>query len=184
MIMSDETYQILIPSEYDILYNSIEKPRLQMLLDTLLNTGMRYQELRNFANNKKWFDNKNRAIVLPQSATKTKRGRTIHLTPEFNKNLTLYLSNSNLEVSTRIAMNENLKRWCKPLKSKLSFIPTVKTFRKTWESWLLFAEYDSTKVAANQGHTTTIQLNHYLNFSSKLKSEKQLVIDKTKGWMT
>ncbi len=180
--MTDSTYQILIPSEYDILSNNIKNIRLRMNIDTLLNTGMRFEELRHLSDNKKLFDSKNRAIVLPSSITKTKRGRTIHLTPEFNKNLMLYLDKGELNTPTRISMNENLKRWS--LNLNLSFIPTVKSFRKTWESWLLYADYDPIKVAANQGHTTLIQLNHYLNFSSRLKSEKELVLNKTRGWMT
>jgi integrase len=195
--MSDEEYEILIPSEYEMLYNNIllpttskKKSALQITVDTLLNTGMRYEELRKFADNHKnestknqWYDAKNAAIVLPKEATKTKRGRTIHLTPEFNKNLKIYLTSGNeLDVPPRSSMNENLRRWSIGL--KIDKIPSVKTFRKMWESYLLFAGYDPVRVAANQGHTTTIQLQHYLNFSSKLKSEKEAVMNLTKGWMT
>lgn len=180
--MSDETYQILIPSVYDKIINNIDNIRLRMNISTLLNTGMRYEELRQFDKHKKWFDSKNHAIVIPSQFTKTKRGRTIHLTPDFSNNLTMFLYKNELKTPTRISMNENLRRWCISL--NLDFIPSVKTFRKTWESWLLFADYDTTRVAANQGHTTLIQLNHYLNFSSTLKSERELVKEKTRGWMT
>ena len=39
-----------------------------------------------------------------------------------------------------------------------------KTFRKNWESWLVFYYLDKAiQIALSQGHTTTTQYEHYLN---------------------
>ena len=39
-----------------------------------------------------------------------------------------------------------------------------KSFRKTWESWLVFYYPDkSLQIALSQGYTTTTQYEHYLN---------------------
>ena len=39
-----------------------------------------------------------------------------------------------------------------------------KSFRKTWESWLVFYYPDKAlQIALSQGHTTTTQYEHYLN---------------------
>ena len=39
-----------------------------------------------------------------------------------------------------------------------------KTFRKTWESWLVFYYPDTAlQIALAQGHTNTTQYEHYLN---------------------
>jgi integrase len=170
-----DQYRILTPSEYEILHERIPKTRLRILVDILMFTGMRYRELEKFSDHLTWFDPINRAICLPAQATKTKRERTIHLTPQFTKELNQYLREyKRLEVPAIQTMQVSLARW--------KTWATPKTFRKSWESWLLFAGYDSMKVALSQGHTQTIQLNHYANMSARLKSESEGVKKYTEGW--
>jgi len=175
----DDQYKILIPSEYETLKEAIPKTRLRIVIDTLLFTGMRYEEEKKFSKHIEWFDAINRAITIPAKYTKTKKERVIHLTPAFTKELSQYLREfKTLQVPEIQAMQMNLKRW-----SKLSGIYcTPKTFRKTWESWLLFAGYDSMKVALSQGHSQTIQYNHYVNLTARLKSEVDKVKVLTAGW--
>lgn len=173
-----DEYKILIPSEYMALREAIPKTRLRMVIDTLLATGMRYAELERFAAHLIWFDEKNRAISLPGKASKTGKTRTIHLTPSFSKDLALYLREyKTLEVPNIRSMQDNLKRWS-------PFAISPKIFRKTWESWLLAAGYQSMPIALSQGHSELISYGHYANLDPRLKSEMEQVRKFTEGWGT
>jgi integrase len=179
MNLEKDQYRILTPSDYESLVESIPKSRHRIIIESLLFTGMRYAEFKHFSRHLSWLDEKNRAITIPAGYTKTNKERVIHLTPAFTKILSLYLREyKKLEVPSIQSMEINLKRWWK----KEDWYPTPKTFRKTLESWLLFAGYDSLKVALSQGHTQTIQLNHYANMSARLKSEAEAVKRLTEGW--
>jgi integrase len=213
--MTTDQYRILTPSEYEAFRDAIPKTRLRAVIDALLFTGMRYAELERFADNLTWFDAKNRAIVLPAKATKTKKERTVQLTPAYTKTLAQHLREYKiLEVPHITVMNHNMKRWWQntirsddvkrsvyyaieptqyhqPVSDVDEWYPTPKTLRKTWESWLLFTKqddgrpkYDSLMIAHSQGHTQTIQLNHYMNMSARLKSEAEAVRRYTEGWGT
>lgn len=199
--MSEETYRILIPSEYLALRESIGKGRLRIVVDTLLNTGMRYSELQRFADNLGWFDKANRAISLPAKATKTQKKRVIHITPQFATDLALHLGeHKKLQVPGIRSMEGNLQSWwlkhTKKLYSlsglvqdmtvkDLSYYPKPKTFRKTWESWLLAVYPDkSMNIALSQGHSALIAYGHYMNLDPRLKSEMDLVRKLTEGWGT
>lgn len=183
-----ETYKILIPSEYQALLDMIEKERLRIVIETLMNTGMRYSELSYFARHlNKTFDSKNNAISLPVEATKTKRERVVHLTPTFSKRLYQYLREHKvLDVPTRRTMDTNLTRWWYDAGHTMcqGWEPSVKTFRKTWESLLLAAGYQSMQVALSQGHSELISYGHYANLDPRLKSEMEAVRKITEGWGT
>jgi len=190
--MTVDQYRILIPSEWEALKDSIEKSRLRIVVEGLLFTGMRYSEYERFSNHLEWFDARNRAISLPAKATKTGRDRTIHLTPQFTKDLSLYLrEHKKLEVPSIQAMNMNLKRWYYASidiiegegSARQGYQPTPKTFRKTWESWLLASYPDrSMAIALSQGHSELISYGHYMNLDPRLKSEMDRVRELTKGW--
>jgi integrase len=50
-----------------------------------------------------------------------------------------------------------------------------KTFRKTWESWLVLYYPDKAlQIALSQGHTTTTQYEHYLNTSFEEEDRKEM----------
>lgn len=188
--MTDDIYRILAPSEYKALLQAIPRLDKRFLVECMMNTGMRYQELIDFGKHPQWFSPKNRCITLPASATKTQRGRTVHLTPQFSEKLELYLSQSELKFPGRANMAKDLKRWW--MFSSVNCDPNIfcgwyvmpKTFRKTWETWLIFAGYDSLKVAVSQGHTQTVQIQHYQNLIGSLKNEVEHVKELTRGWMT
>lgn len=173
-----DIYRILSPSEYEQLL-SVLKVENRFKVETMLNTGMRYEELRRFE--KKFFNPKTRDITLSASITKTKRGRCVQLTPTYSRMLEVFLSYSDLDFPTRATMNVNLDRWCK--KADIWSVD-CKTFRKTIETWLIYAGYDAFKVAISQGHSTTVQIAHYQNMSSCLKNELDKVLKHTEGWMT
>ncbi len=186
-----DIYRILTPSEFTSLRDNIPKAKHRILIDTMLNTGARYSELQAFQKHLGWFDAKNNAIVLPATYTKTGRDRTVHLIPAFSKVLSQYIREFKTLDFPRIdTMNENLKRWwyfcavnCDP-NMFCGWYPSNKTFRKTWESWLIFAGYDFEKVALSQGHGTLVQYKHYTQMPATLKSEVEQVKKMTEGWMT
>jgi integrase len=180
-------YRILIPSEYEAIIDVIEKDRLRIVVETLANTGMRYSELARFSCCLGMFDAKNRAISLPAQYSKTKKERIIHLTPTFSKRLHQYLrEHKSLEVPIRRSMDDNLIRWYLRIRpsNERRFSPSAKTFRKTWESWLLAAGYSSMAVALSQGHSELISYGHYANLDPRLKSEMEKVKIITDGWGT
>lgn len=184
-------YRILTPSEYEALRDAATSHRFRMILDTLLNTGMRYSEFERFAEDLTTFDSKNRAITLPQGYTKTGKERVIHLTPAFATSLSQYLREfKELDIPQRQTMDANLRRWWNNgylpdnVIGPIRWNPTVKTFRKTWESWLLAAGYQSMPVALSQGHSELISFGHYANLDPRLKSEMDKVRKYTEGWGT
>ena len=70
------------------------------------------------------------------------------------------------------------------------FHPNPKTFRKTWETYLIYAQanrekpgYTAMDVWASQGHTGAISLDHYYQSAGRLKSERDAVLELTKGWL-
>lgn len=187
--MTDDQYRILAPSGYKALLQTIPRIDKRFLVECMMNTGMRYEELRRFGENPRWFRPKERTIVLPASSTKTRRGRTVHLTPQFSEKLEIYLSADyrdytgfRLKFPGRANMNKDLSRWA--ILAEIPYVPVPKTFRKTWETWLIFAGYDSLKVAVSQGHTQTVQIAHYQNLIGSLKNEVDAVKELTRGWMT
>lgn len=189
---------ILSPSEYQHLLSGIPKLKGRFQVETMLNTGMRYIELRRFGENRRYFDPKNRMISLPGASTKTGKSRDVHLTPQFSSRLELFLASSSLDFPTRQVMDANLKRWASvelTTKEYFSHIPedrhytqimqppTVKTFRKTWETWLLATYQDrSLDIWMSQGHTGTVSMNHYYGSVGRLKSEMDAVRECVKGW--
>lgn len=193
----DNPYRILTPSEFQALKDAplpkqfrIPTVRRNIWLDTLMFTGMRYSELLDLDGHWTWLDIQNRAITIPMWASKTEKTRTIHLTPLYSKTLAQYLREFKvLELPDRSVMDANLKRWyigtpkdAQDIES--GWYPTCKTFRKSWESWLLFAGYPYFAVCTSQGHSPQISYNYYANLDPRLKSEVELVKKMTEGWMT
>lgn len=168
---------ILTPSEYRSLIASIPKLKARFQVETMLNTGMRYIELRRFDEHPGYFDPKNRMISLPGTSTKTGKSRDVHLTPQYSSRLELFLSSQRLDFPARQVMDMNLKRWVPELHC------TVKTFRKTWETWLLATYQDrNLDVWMSQGHTGTVSMNHYYGSVGRIKSEMDAVREYVKGW--
>jgi integrase len=56
------------------------------------------------------------------------------------------------------------------------------TFRKTWESWLLFSYPDKAmEIALSQGHTELTQLRHYANLPF-LDKDREEMNEFVVGW--
>jgi integrase len=188
----DDLYRILTPSEFQSMKDAplaphykISSQQRNIWLDALMFTGMRYKELLWLDGHWQQFDAKNNAITLPAQYTKTNMDRTVHLTPTFSQRLQAYLREFKvLDLPSRDAMNDNLRRWWQSILTECGWYPTPKTFRKSWESWLLFADYPLIKVARSQGHTVAVCEHYYASLPPTLKSEVNAVIRLTEGWHT
>jgi len=150
--------RILRPSEYLIIKENVKKRDKQILMDSLLLTGMRYEELIRFRQNPEWLDRE--FIHLPEWAQKKakrkQKERTVKLSI-MGRSIIPQL----FEIS--VPPRTTFDKWLKynfPLIQGLS----AKTFRKTWESWLIFYYGDSTfSIASSQGHDELTELRYYVN---------------------
>ena len=178
--------RILRPREYDTLLDTIFrkdlKYRYREILNALLYTGMRYVELQRFQKHPEWFDKKTRSIYLPPEASRKKKRtmkeRYVYLSTQgitHVENFILYADST----PDRIVLNNMLNFWGN--KAGLGRI-SVKTFRKTWESWLVVSYPNALAlIAMSQGHTTFTAMNHYLNLPFTDEDIEEIKV-RTAGW--
>jgi len=185
--------RILKPSEYDAIREQPEKYKNKFILDLFLNTGMRYAELKRFVANVndknsgfKWFRPEEEMIILPKQATKTKIQREVILTPAFTEKLKDEIERNDGQLYPLPAyqvLDENLKRWARKAGIEMPEIIAVKTFRKTWESWLVYANKNIFYILSSQGHSNAVALKHYVKKITKWdEKEKKEIIKRTQGW--
>ena len=183
-IILKEGVRILTPKEYEALREAISKLHHQIFLDTLLLTGMRYVEAQRFKHNPDWYLASRGVIKLGKEASKKGKQklkeRYVYLSSRGKAIIPLFLKLKE-DMPSRIAWNENLKRWS--LKAGLD--PkgiTAKTTRKTWESWLMAIYPErAIDIAMSQGHTTITAMNYYLNLPFT-NEEKERIKEYVKGW--
>ena len=178
----------LTPQDFDKLREQAPTYEEKFLLDLMLNTGMRYIELQRFIKSIKskdkdeWFDDKRKMITLPSNATKTYVSRNVLLTPEFTNVIKRELEREQeIPIISYQTLDNRLKKWAIKADIDKPHIIAVKTFRKTWESWLVTANKSVLKILPSLGHTSTVALNHYLT-SGFTDEEKAEMIKRTAGW--
>ena len=180
--------RILRPSEYDSLLEAIYrkngKYHYREILNALLYTGMRYVELQRFHAHPNWFDKKAKAIYLPPEASRKKkrtmRERWVYLSTQgitHVENFILYVD----KLPRRETLDNTIRLWGRNsgLGDK-GF--SVKTFRKTWESWLVVSYPTALPlIAMSQGHTLFTAMEHYLNIPFTKEDIEEIKI-RTAGW--
>lgn len=154
-----EGVRIFRPSEYEQLRKTL-KPEQQLVLDGLLLTGMRYTEATALLGHSEWLEGQFIKTQSKKAKTKFKE-RWIRLSDMGRLILPNFIKVAKL--SSRQAFDETLKRWA----SNANLTPMgvcCKTFRKTWESWLV-SSYPThqIEIAQSQGHDKVTQAEHYLN---------------------
>lgn len=179
---------ILTPGEYDGLRSAV-KPEFKILLDVLLFTGMRYEEIKKLQKHQEWYDTKKKIIYLPREADKKKKrvspSRYVYLSSYGNWIVERFFDDNTKPYPTYQVFDENLKRWSKKALLKLlnGVSISVKTFRKTWECWLVCSYPERLPlIAMSQGHTELIAMNHYLNIPFS-PEEIKAIKEKTNGWL-
>ncbi len=175
IVRSSEKFQVRIlrPVEFESIRNAMD-PDTRRICTSLLLTGMRYAELQRFRENPDWLDGK--FIFLPRgSMLKVKakqRERAIRLS-DMGKTLLPDLFQIPYPLPDLPAFDMKLRRLSKRI---LEGTPiNNKSFRKTWESWLVFYYPDKAlQIALSQGHTTTTQYEHYLNIPFEEDDRKEM----------
>ena len=171
--------KILRPQEYELLVQAIPKAEYKTKFDALLFSGMRYSEAKRLYKNQKLFDGN--AIRMKSTKKRAKqKERYIHLNREGRTAIRYFLrGNENLpKYSTWV---ENLERWCKYAGIDPEYM-SVKTTRKTWESWLIATMPEKIfQICLSQGHDELTSLRHYANLPFT-KDEKEHIKKFTEGW--
>ncbi len=155
--------RILTPKEYEALKATIPKDQHKTTLDILLITGMRYAELLRLYDNPAWYNEKRNIIHLPEEAQKKHKRRqlerTIHPLPSmFNYLLKDFWQARKPPLES--TWNKNLQRWA--MSAGINpYGLSVKSSRKTLESWLIASGVVESTVCLRQGHDSLTSMRHY-----------------------
>ncbi|MDQ1252554.1 MAG: hypothetical protein QG646_1675 [Euryarchaeota archaeon] len=155
--------RILIPTEYEKIKAAIPKEKHRTILDILLITGMRYAEVLRLYDHKEWYNEKRNIIHLPEEAQRKHKRRqlerTIHPLPSmFNYMLKDFWQACKPPLES--TWNKNLQRWA--LKAGIKpYGLSVKSSRKTLESWLIASGVVESTVCLRQGHDSLTSMRHY-----------------------
>lgn len=167
--------RVLRPSEYKVIRESVKRDK-QILLDSLLLTGMRYEELLRLRKNPDWLSGK--FIYLPdwaeKKAKRKQKQRTVNLSIMGRSVLPQLFE---VKMPSRSAFD----KW---LHYNFLLIEglSAKSFRKTYGSWLLSLYPERLMdIALSQGHDELTELNHYAKngFDDKDKLEMREFVE---GW--
>lgn len=189
--------RVLKPSEYKLIRQQTKNLDSEFLLELLLNTGMRYSEIvrlikninenidknHKINNDKTWFRKEDKKIDLPTIATKTGRARSVSLTPNFTNIMDYHIRRGGkIYIPTYQGMNQNLRRWAKKAEIDRPQIIGIRTFRKTWESWLVLSDKNWGRILNSQGHKDTIALQHYISLKEFKETDKEEIKEYVAGW--
>ncbi len=156
--------RVLRPIEVDTMLEKAS-PKLRLRIQVFLYTAARYAELQRLTYNKNWFDGK--SIHFPEFKVKrTMRGmrdRYVHLSYLGQEAVRFWLNSED----PRLPKYQNIDESIKVLALHCHIDPTalsVKTFRKTYESWLIHMFPERTiAILQSTGHTENIATAHYIN---------------------
>lgn len=184
--------RVLTPGEADSIRRVISKPSNRALFDLMLYTGLRLEEVRQLVEHPEIFDEERRLLVIKSGKAKaSQKSRNVILSDKGVEAVRAFLQAPKMPASSS-AWQTNLIRWSKI--AGLSPLPdrsgeggnvygiTVRTSRKSWESWLLTVyEGKAVKIALSQGHTESTALGHYLNLSFT-DQEREAIVEEVRGW--
>jgi len=175
--------RIFRPTEWEKFIAGIPKVEYRTMMRALLYTGMRYIEMKRLQKNPQWFDGE--FIHLPKEAVLKKRRKQLERYVRLNQPGRIvieYFLALDKSLPSYQSWSENMKCWAR--RANMSDVGlSVKTSRKTLESWLMF--YYPTQVYSivlSQGHTDVTSLRHYLNmpFTETDRLEMRKFIE---GWI-
>lgn len=146
--------EILYPSQYIDLINSIRDKRLKLTVEILFLTGLRYSELDQVAtsfNQEKGYLN-----IISTKEEAVLSDRWVKLSPAALRAVTEWIE-GNYTPMRRTSFNEVIKPYTDNVGVKL----TAKTSRKTHEIWRLQIKDDSLQVCIDIGHSPKTAYQHY-----------------------
>ena len=155
--------RILTPGEYEAIKAVIPSERHKTMFEILLITGLRYAEFLRLYNNKAWYNESRNIIHLPEEAQlKSKRKqpeRTVHPLP-FGFSYFMKAFWNGEKPPLEATWNKNLQRWAS-LAGLNPYGLSVKTTRKTIESWQIAAGIPESTVCLRAGHDSVTSMKHY-----------------------
>ena len=175
--------RVLRPKEWKALLMGCPKIEYKTMLQTLLYTGMRYVELQRFQRKPQWFDGE--FVHLPEEASRKvqrkQKERWVRLNNQGRMMIQFFITIKK-SVPTYQSWNENLKCWARRIGLDDEGL-SVKTTRKTWESWLMFYyPQQMPLITLSQGHTQLISLQHYLNMPFT-EADRIEIRNYVEGWV-
>ena len=196
--------RVFTPDEYEGLEAHITKPSLKKLVRVLLFTGMRYQEVIRLKANPTGF-NPSRKVIKVRSGKKgaVYSERYVHLTPLGVEAVQEFIDDGRTTYPSPTVMMMNLITWAKRshLTEALELVGalqtgfnkghdrinvygvSVKSFRKTWESWLAITNPNMLEmICLSQGHISRTSMAHYLGIPFT-HEEREQIKQYTNGWM-
>lgn len=159
-------------------------PDYKIICDVLLNTAMRVEEMRWFAEHPEAYKASRRCISLTKSATKKvkviRSERDIMLTLKGCEAVELFIK-AKPRIAKRAAMGEALKFAATNAEIGTEGI-SPKMFRKTFLSWLVAASPEKYfNIAMSAGHTINILQKHYAAIAFQ-REDVTAMRDYVKGW--
>lgn len=175
--------RIFTPDEYERLLEQVTKPSLRLLLQVLLFTGMRYEEVMRLKEHPNHFDETNRSVWVRSGKQAAKSPeRYVALTEAGTQAVKNFLADDREKYPSSSVMTLNLTQWSekagldpiepdqmKPLagantgrERKNVYGMSVKVFRRTWENWLLTICPERVfDIMKSQGHDVNTSSEHY-----------------------
>ena len=172
--------RILRPHEVRSLINAIPKNEYKDKFEALLYTGARYTEMQQLYEHPPWF--MGNSIKMKSSKPKAKhKERYIRLNSQGQRVITYFLR-AKKNLPHYVVWGENLKRWAEEAGLDSTGI-SIKSTRKTWESWLVSTypkqlEY----IFLSQGHTMMTALQYYLMIPFTKEDIEEMKFY-TEGWI-
>jgi len=170
--------RIFRPEEYEYVYEKANE-KYRIIFSCLLMTGMRYEELRRLRKHPEWID-RNGFILLPAEAQKkekrSSRERFIRLSYR-GREAIKRLFDLEADLPANITVDNYIKYNFREIEGF-----SLKSFRKTWESWLVFYFQKPLNIAESQGHTMLTQLNHYISLPFT-EEDKMKMRPYVEGWI-
>ena len=174
--------RILRPWELKALLKAIPKKYSKTQFEFLFYTGMRYVEAEAVKQRQDLFDGEN-IHLTPELIRKPKctiKDRYVKLNPIGRRVAEEYFKLKK-DLPHWNTWRENLTRWSNKAKIDNSYL-SVKTTRKTWESYLIFTypQYRDA-IFISQGHTELTALKNYINLPFSQRN-KDSMLTYVGGW--
>jgi len=155
--------RILTPKEYESIRVVIPMEAHKTIFDILMITGMRYAEMLRVYEHKEWYNEKRNLIHLPEEAQRKHKRRQLERTIHPLPGIFSYMIKAFWQARKpplEATWNQNLQGWAK-LAGINPYGLSVKTTRKTIESWSIAAGLIESTVCLRQGHDSLTSMRHY-----------------------
>jgi integrase len=186
ILISSEKHdtRILTPREHEKFREQLGTD-YKVIVDAMLHTGLRVEELKEVIKNPKWFYASARCIDLPRGVMRKKkslfRQRSVKLSIKGVEAIEALIALGLKSLSSRSAMNEAFKRAARKAGIGEQGI-TPKMYRKTLISWLVACYPDKhILIAMHSGHSVEVMQKHYLGINFE-RNDVEDMRSYLRGW--